>query len=109
MNYREEINLEFKKLITRRHFFRDCGVGIGSMALASLLGLKVKGEIAQSANPLAPKKPHFPGRAKRVIYLFHAGAPSQLDLFDFKPALIKYNGKPAPPDLLKEQSLAFIK
>jgi uncharacterized protein (DUF1501 family) len=106
MNYRKEINLEFRRLITRRHFFRDCGVGLGSMALASLLDVK---GIAQATNPLATKQPHFPARAKRVIYLFQAGAPSQLDLFDFKPGLIKYNGKPAPPDLLKEQSLAFIK
>ena len=89
MNYQEEINLELKKLLARRHFFRDCGVGLGSMALTSLL--KGSGRAAEqspakqstaASNPLAPKAPHFPAKAKRVIYMFMAGAPSQLELFD---------------------------
>ncbi len=63
----------------------------------------------QSASPLAPKKSHFAPKAKRVIYLFQAGAPSQLEMFDYKPGLAKYNGKPCPPELLKGQTLAFIK
>lgn len=96
--------------ITRRHFFRDCGVGVGKIALASLLtnALPVRAE-TKAANPLAPKKPHFPAKAKAVIHLFMAGAPSQLDLFDYKPTLAKYEGKPIPPEVIKGQRYAFIR
>jgi hypothetical protein len=59
-------------------------------------------------DPLAPKKPHFHPTAKRVIYLFMAGAPSQLDLFDYKPALMKLEGKPLPKSIIGEQRFAFI-
>jgi len=111
MNYDDEIKLETKKLLTRRHFFKECGVGLGSMALASLLAEHLCAGTPQTGtgNPLAPKQPHFPGKAKRVIYLFQAGAPSQLDLFDYKPELVKYNGKPVPPELVKGANLAFIR
>lgn len=116
MNYQEEIDLETKKLLARRHFFRDCGVGLGSMALASLLkGSALAGEQAPAkqkiaaSNPLAPKAPHFPAKAKRVIHLFMAGAPSQLELFDYKPELVKYNGKPVPQEMVKGINYAFIK
>ena len=107
MNYAEEIKIESRRLVTRRHFFGGCAMGLGSMALASLLGPTVDAQVA--ANPLAPKRPHFPGKAKRIIYLFQAGGPSQLEMFDNKPGLAKYNGKPCPPELLKGQTLAFIK
>lgn len=93
---------------TRRHFFQDCGMGLGSVALASLLQ---SGKVAANSaklNPLAPKKPHFNPTAKRVIYLFMAGAPSQLDLFDYKPALMKLEGKPLPKSIVGEQRFAFI-
>ena len=104
MNYENEIKCEVKKLVTRRHFFKDCGVGLGSIALAALL----KGET--SATPQSTiQAPHFKPKAKRVIFLFQAGAPSQLEMFDYKPGLVKYNGKPCPPELLKGQTLAFIK
>ncbi|HMX29040.1 MAG TPA: DUF1501 domain-containing protein, partial [Blastocatellia bacterium] len=106
MNHQDEIKLEYKKLVTRRHFFKDCGIGLGSLALGSLLNKDV---LAQAKNPLAPKAPHFKAKAKRVIYLFHSGAPSQLDLFDFKPELVKYNGKPVPQELVKGINYAFIK
>ena len=86
--------------VTRRQFFRDCGVGVGKIALASLLA---RGAMAAPANPLAIRQPHFAAKAKRVIYLFMAGAPSQLDLFDFKPTLMKYDGQPIPPDIVKDQ------
>ncbi|MFN7622447.1 MAG: DUF1501 domain-containing protein [Acidobacteriota bacterium] len=116
MKYQDEINVEIKKLLTRRHFFRDCGVGLGSMALASLLNGQGQAQGRQSApakiaasNPLAPKKPHFPAKAKRVIYMFMAGAPSQLELFDYKPELVKYNGKQVPQELVKGINYAFIK
>jgi len=108
MNNRDEIIAEKRRLVTRRHFFNDCAVGIGSLALATLLGDRTIAA-GSEANPLAPRKPHFPGRAKRVIYLFQAGGPSQLEMFDHKPGLAKYNGQPCPPELLKGQTLAFIK
>src|SRR6476659_1375456 len=60
-------------------------------------------------NPLAPRPPHYPGRAKAVIHLFMAGAPSQLDLFDHKPELTKLEGKPLPPEVIRGQRYAFIR
>jgi len=97
--------------ITRRHFFRECGVGLGKIALASLLtdGLARGASAAPEARPMAPKKPHFTPKAKRVIHLFMSGAPSQLDLFDYKPKLIEYEGKPIPPSVIKGQRYAFIR
>jgi uncharacterized protein (DUF1501 family) len=112
MNHPQELRSEVAKYITRRWFFRQCGVGLGSMALASLLGTNkmFAGAAGRGAvNPLAPKQPHFIPRAKRVIYLFMGGAPSQLDLFDFKPSLAKYNGKPMPKEVVMGQKYAFIK
>jgi uncharacterized protein (DUF1501 family) len=104
------LRAEYAKLITRRWFFRQCGVGLGSIALASLLGAdKALGVSANAANPLAPKPPHFKPKARRVIYLFMGGAPSQLDLFDYKPALAKHNGQPVPQDVVMGQKYAFIK
>jgi uncharacterized protein (DUF1501 family) len=85
-------------------------VGLGSVALASLLGEERAAAAAtKAADPLAPKAPHFKARVKRVIYLFMGGAPSQLDLFDYKPALLKYNGKPVPKEVVMGQKYAFIK
>ncbi len=87
--------------IARRHFFRDCGVGVGKIALASM--------VANSQNVFASDKSlHFPARAKRVIYLFMAGAPSQLDLFDYKPKLVELEGNPLPPSVIDGQRYAFI-
>src|SRR5690348_12821247 len=100
--------------MTRRHFFRDCGIGVGKIALASLL----TGALGKSASaaatslrsdPLAPKIPPFAPTAKRVIHLFMAGAPSHLDLFDYKPDLAKLEGKPLPPSVIKGQRYAFIR
>lgn len=85
--------------ITRRHFFKQAaGFGIGSMALGSLMNDQL---LASSVSPIAPK-------AKRVIYLFMAGAPSQLDMFDYKPALQKYDGQPIPEEFIKGERFAFI-
>src|SRR5947208_2376376 len=112
MNYQEEFRNECAKYITRRWFFRQCGVSLGSMALASLLGADKAlgaGKMAPTGNPLSPKPPHFVPKANRVIYLFMGGAPSQLDLFDYKPALAKYNGKPVPNEVVMGQKYAFIK
>jgi hypothetical protein len=103
--------LDVQRSQTRRHFFRDCGVGVGKIALASLLAEKfaVQSSSAQmQQNPTDPTPPHFPARAKRVIYLFMAGAPSQLDMFDYKPKLVELEGKPIPPSVIKGQRYAFI-
>jgi hypothetical protein len=88
---------------TRRHFFRECGVGLGKIALASLLAEGVRTQAVAGI-----RQPHFPAKAKRVIYLFMAGAPSQLDLFDNKPSLAKHDGKPVPAEVVKDQRYAFI-
>src|SRR5437867_343874 len=96
------------KLITRRWFFEQCGVGLGAIALGQLF--REKGWAAPGAqeNPLAPKQPHFAPKAKRVIFLFMAGAPSHLELFDYKPELAKWNGKLPPAELVKGYRAAFI-
>jgi len=95
---------------TRRHFFGQCAVGLGQMALASLLrDDKVHAaENTQTVNPLAPKPTHFPSKAKSVIYLFMAGGPSQLDLFEHKPKLVELSGKPIPESFLKGKRFAFM-
>ena len=93
-------------LQTRRHFFQDCALGLGSIALASLLN---EGRAAPAlVNPLAPKKGHFPARAKHVIFLFMAGGPSQLELFDHKPKLAALHGKPIPDEFVKGKRFAFM-
>ncbi len=103
---------EHPELVSRRWFFKECGVGIGKLALAGLLtNAFTRNAMAQTAtaNPLAPKLPHFKPKAKRVIHLFMAGAPSQLDLFDYKPKLVQYEGKPIPPEIIGGQRYAFIR
>jgi hypothetical protein len=96
---------------TRRHFFRDCGVGLGQVGLASLLSdgqLFAAPEAALSSNPLAPRKPHYPAKAKSVIFLFMAGGPSQLELFDYKPKLQELNQKPIPQSFIEGKRFAFM-
>src|SRR5262245_44222970 len=93
---------------TRRHFFRDCGVGVGAMALGSLLARD--GVAApERRDPLAPRKPHFAPKAKAVIYLFMAGGPSHLDLFDPKPKLKELHGQKVPESFTDGKRFAFIK
>ena len=96
---------------TRRHFFSDCGLGVGKMALAGLLARECAAAEGPRAvtGPLAPKPPHFPATAKAVIQLFMAGAPSQLELFDHKPKLAEIEGKPIPPEVIGGQRYAFIR
>jgi hypothetical protein len=95
---------------TRRHFFSRCGMGVGSMALASL----TQKDRLQAAvddklnNPLIAKKPQYAPKAKNVIFLFMAGGPSQLELFDYKPVLQKYNGEPIPESYLEGKRFAFM-
>src|SRR4051794_25085699 len=92
---------------TRRHFFKECGVGLGAMALTSLL--ERDGHAASAlANPLAPREGHHPAKAKRVIYLFMAGGPSQLELFDHKPKLGELHGKPVPEAFVRGKRFAFM-
>ena len=91
---------------SRRWFLRDCGVGLGSIAAASLLAEETRA--APSTDPLAVKQPHFPGKVKNVIFLFMAGAPSHLELFDFKPQLAAFDGTLPPPELLDGYRAAFI-
>jgi hypothetical protein len=100
--------------ITRRHFFRDCGIGVGKIALAGLLAESLPGGAVAAAidprrSPLAAKPAHYSGTAKAVIQLFMAGAPSQLDMFDSKPKLAQIEGKPIPPEVIGGQRYAFIR
>jgi len=99
--------------VARRHFLRECGVGLGKIALAGLLtdalNGKTFGSPSEGPNPLLPRLPHFAPKAKRVIHLFMAGAPSQLDLFDPKPELTRLEGKPLPPSVIGGQRYAFIR
>jgi uncharacterized protein (DUF1501 family) len=97
---------------SRRMFLRDCAGGLGTIGLAHLLGLE--GRLTAATNTtrtdvLAPKPPHFAPKAKNVIFLFMEGAPSQMDLFDPKPELQKWHGKPLPASMTKDLKLAFIK
>ena len=84
---------------------KECGIGLGSIALTTLLARDAAGS---TLNPLAPKGGHFPGKAKNVIFLYMGGAPSHLDLFDYKPKLAKLNGTAPPAELLQNYQSAFI-
>src|SRR5215218_5984073 len=101
MNRQEQVT----NSLTRRWFLRDCGVGLAGIALNSLLTRD--GHAGLSG--IKPQGPHFPPKAKRVIYLFQAGAPSQIELFDRKPELAKRDGQLPPAELLKGYRAAFIK
>jgi hypothetical protein len=90
----------------RREFLASLGGGFGMVALQHLLAQDGYGA---AADPMAPRQPHFPGKAKRVIFLFMEGAPSQMDLFDPKPLLQEWHGKSLQPSLTKDLKLAFIK
>jgi hypothetical protein len=91
--------------LARRWFLKECGVGLGAVALSQLSAENAR---AAAVNPLAPKRPPLQPRAKNVIFLFMAGAPSHLELFDNKPQLAKFDGTLPPPELLKGYRAAFI-
>jgi hypothetical protein len=94
--------------LTRRHFLEGTGMGLGAMALGSLLQQDgVAGPSGTAINPLAPKKSPLEARAKRVIYLHLTGSPPHLDLFDYKPELVKRHGQPCPQTFLEGQRFAF--
>src|SRR5947209_4533637 len=97
MNLAQEWRQAFGRYLSRRWFLRDCGVGLAGIAAGALLA---KDATAAPANPLAPRPPHHPAKARRVVYLFQAGAPSHLELFDSKPELTKRDGQLPPADLL---------
>jgi hypothetical protein len=98
-------SLEKLKFVTRRKFFQQCGTGMGAMALASLLNENL---FAASATQNGPVGPHFAPKAKNIIYLFQSGGPSHLDLYDYKPELIKRDGQKMPAEILKNVRLAQI-
>lgn len=105
------------RYITRRHFLRNCTTGLGAAALSTMLGGALSGcapgatpvAAAGRQTPLGVLPSHFPARAKHVIFLHMAGAPSQLELFDYKPDLAKLHGQPCPESLLEGKRFAFIK
>jgi hypothetical protein len=92
--------------VTRRHFLRQSSLGIGALALSSLLG-RDAAPAAAVVNPLTPRKPPLPAKAKRVIYIHLTGSPPNLDLFDYKPELVKRNGQACPDQFLKGKRFAF--
>jgi hypothetical protein len=100
--------------LTRRWFLKQCGVGLGTIALHALLqdragATPVADAPGSSADPMAPRRPHFPPKATNVIFLFMAGGPSHLELFDNKPTLARYDGRLPPPELLEGYRAAFIR
>src|SRR5262245_50743683 len=96
------------KQLARRWCLKECGAGLGAAALAELIGLTPAAADQAPSASLTPRAPHFAAKAKSVIYLFMAGAPSHLELFDNKPELAKWDGKLPPAELLKGYRAAFI-
>ena len=101
--------LQLARTLRRRDFLSSAAGGIGMAALAHLLAEDGRAADPPVVNPFEPKKPHFPGKAKNIIFLYMEGAPSQIDLFDPKPALAKWHGQPLPPSMTKDLKFAFIK
>ena len=99
-----EIRQLQSRILKRRWFLGECGVGLGGAALSALMGNSARGATGNSQT----QGPHFAPQAKRVVYLFHAGAPSHLELFDNKPALTKHSGQLPPAELLAGYRSAFI-
>ena len=106
-NEQHHLQKTLGRCTARRWFLSECGLGLGAIALQTLL--QRDGYAAPRTDPLSPKPPHFPAKAKRVIYLFHAGAPSHLELYDPKPELTKRDGQLPPKELLDGYRAAFIK
>jgi len=114
-----DLNLQRARAVTRRQFLKHSQTGLGAIALSMLLNGEGRaadrpaksgpGLTAAADNPMVVRPPHFPAKAKRVIYLHMSGGPPQQDLFDYKPTLVKHNMQPCPDELLKNQRFAFIK
>ena len=94
--------------LTRRELLQCLGTGIGSIALTSLLSRDLAAQPAP-VQALAPRPPHFAARAKNVIFLHMVGAPSHLELFDYKPVLQRHDGQPVPQELIEGQRFAFLR
>ena len=108
MNLTRELQQAQAQFLSRRWFLRDCGIGLAGIAAGSLLASEAGAKTPRAQNPLTPRKPHFAAKAKRVIYIFQAGAPSHLELFDNKPELARHDGQLPPAELLKGYRAAFI-
>lgn len=115
-NLTQERQYRQLELTTRRHFLRECRTGLGMMAFGSLLSgcdlFSSKSQFKTTidlANPMSPKSPHFAAKVKSVIYLHMAGAPSQLELFDYKPDLYKLHGENCPQSFIEGKKFAFIR
>src|SRR5262245_49587280 len=91
---------------TRRHFLKTGSLGLGAAALSVLMNDRASAQQA-AANPLAPRRPHFAPKAKSVIYLHMAGSPPHLDMFDYKPELVRRNGQDCPEEFLRGRRFAF--
>src|SRR5205807_8944281 len=100
--------IELLRAGTRRHFLQSASLGLGGLALAELGGsARADAPVIPADNPLAPRRPHFAPKAKRVIYLHMSGAPPHLDLLDNKPELVKHDGENCPDQFLKGKRFAF--
>src|SRR5215212_3033761 len=93
---------------TRRQFLRNVGqFSLGAIAMEALGASPLRGATTNVRNPLAVRAPHFAPKVKRVIYLHMSGGPPHLDLFDYKPELVKWNDKPCPDEFIKGRRFAF--
>lgn len=111
MKILEELQQRHQSHITRRHFLKDGTLGLGAIAFGGLLGCNAVAQdpVLEAAKTKLFNNPHFAPKAKRIIFLHMAGAPSQLELFDYKPLLQELNGKPCPDSLLEGKRFAFIR
>src|SRR6266853_6216591 len=101
-------HFEQLQTVTRRHFLKTTSqFSLGAIALASLIGREARAAANPVVNPLAAKKPPFEPKVKRVIYLHMSGGPPHLDLFDYKPALVKHGGELCPDEYVKGRRCAF--
>ncbi len=109
MNIQSELRYKKIELETRRHFLKQCTTGLGMMALGTTFGSCKDDKKAVTADVLGNMMPHFPAKAKSVIYIHLCGSPSQLELYDYKPELEKLDGKPCPQSFLEGKKFAFIR
>src|SRR5262245_53319980 len=102
------INTTHLANVTRRHFLSASGLGVGAMALSNLIGQEARADVPiNPTQPLAERQPHFAPRAKRVIYLHLTGSPPNLDLYDYKPELVKRDGQDCPQQFVAGRTFAF--
>ena len=102
-----DLRLQQLQQQTRRHFMRDSSLGLGALALADMANSSTVAAPTSAVNPLGPKAAHFPAKAKNVIYLHMTGSPPHLDLFDYKPELVKRSGEDCPQQYLEGKRFAF--